>query len=168
MHSSPGLREQRLPGHSFEHKKEEQSQEPSKERVGSGKKKEKRRGKQKKLKRKRKQCRIYNKQTKCRPPMSCRRKDQFRFLHATCLANLKGSVGLILAKPSAMRISIPLDLSSRPFIPLPRFYTVSFVRNVLFHFYLLPSFSFLHVLPKRHMVGVIFGVLSTIILNIIV
>ncbi len=29
--------------------------------------------------------------------------------------------GLILAKASAMRISIPLDLSSRPFIPLPRF-----------------------------------------------
>jgi hypothetical protein len=26
-----------------------------------------------------------------------------------------------LAKASAMRISIPLDLSFRPFIPLPRF-----------------------------------------------
>ena len=47
--------------------------------------------------------------------------DQFRFLHAACLANIKGSVGLILTKASAMRISIPLDLSSRPFIPLPRF-----------------------------------------------
>ena len=47
--------------------------------------------------------------------------DQFRFLHAACLANIKGSVGLILAKASAMRISIPLDLSSRPFIPLPCF-----------------------------------------------
>jgi hypothetical protein len=35
--------------------------------------------------------------------------------------NIKGSVGLILANTSAMRISIPLDLSSRPFIPLPRF-----------------------------------------------
>ena len=45
----------------------------------------------------------------------------FRFLRAACLANFKGSVGLILAKASAMRISIPLDLSSRPFIPLPRF-----------------------------------------------
>ena len=33
----------------------------------------------------------------------------------------RGSVGLILAKASAMRISIPLDLSSRSFIPLPRF-----------------------------------------------
>ena len=39
--------------------------------------------------------------------------DQFRFLRAACLANLKGSVGLILAKASAMRIPIPLDLSSR-------------------------------------------------------
>jgi hypothetical protein len=45
---------------------------------------------------------------------------KFRFLRAACLANIKGSVGLILAKASAMRISIPLDLSSRPFIPLPR------------------------------------------------
>jgi hypothetical protein len=47
--------------------------------------------------------------------------EQFRFLRAACFANIKGSVGLILAKASAMRISIPLDLSSRPFIPLPRF-----------------------------------------------
>ena len=45
----------------------------------------------------------------------------FRFLRTACLPNLKGSVGLILAKPSAMRISIPLDLSSQPFIPPPRF-----------------------------------------------
>ena len=45
----------------------------------------------------------------------------FRFLRTACLANIKGSVGLILAKASAMRISIPIDLSSRPFIPLPRF-----------------------------------------------
>ena len=47
--------------------------------------------------------------------------EQFRFLRAACYANIKGSVGLILAKTSAMRISIPLDLSSRPFIPLPCF-----------------------------------------------
>ena len=47
--------------------------------------------------------------------------DQFRFLRAACFANIKGSVGLILTKASAMRISIPLDLSSRSFIPLPRF-----------------------------------------------
>jgi hypothetical protein len=47
--------------------------------------------------------------------------DQFFFRHATCLTNLKGSVGLILAKVWVMRFSIPLDLSSRFFIPLPRF-----------------------------------------------
>jgi hypothetical protein len=47
--------------------------------------------------------------------------EQFRFLRAVCFDNIKGSVGLILAKASAMRISIPLDLSSRPFIPLPCF-----------------------------------------------
>ena len=45
----------------------------------------------------------------------------FRFLHASCLTNIKGSVGLILAKDSVMRISIPFDLSSRTFIPPPRF-----------------------------------------------
>jgi hypothetical protein len=47
--------------------------------------------------------------------------EQFRFLRAACFANIKGSVGLILAKASVMRISIPLDLSSRSFIPLPCF-----------------------------------------------
>jgi hypothetical protein len=46
--------------------------------------------------------------------------EQFRFLHGACFANIKGSVGLILTKVSAVRISIPLDLSSWPFIPLPR------------------------------------------------
>jgi hypothetical protein len=46
----------------------------------------------------------------------------FRFLRAACLDKIKGSVGLILAKASAMRISIPLDLSSRPFIPPPRLF----------------------------------------------
>jgi hypothetical protein len=47
--------------------------------------------------------------------------EQFRFLRSVCYANIKGSVGLILAKASVMRISIRLDLSSRSFIPLPRF-----------------------------------------------
>ncbi len=47
--------------------------------------------------------------------------EKFRFLRVACYANIKGSVGLILAKVSVMRISIPLDLSSRSFIPLPRF-----------------------------------------------
>ena len=46
--------------------------------------------------------------------------DQFRFLGASCFANLKGTVGLIMGKTS-MWISIPLDLSSRSFIPFPRF-----------------------------------------------
>jgi hypothetical protein len=46
--------------------------------------------------------------------------DQIRFLRTACLANLKGSLGLILAKASVMRISIPIDLSSRSFIPLPK------------------------------------------------
>ena len=39
--------------------------------------------------------------------------DQFRFLCVSCFVNLKGVVGLIMTKTSAMRISIPLDLSSR-------------------------------------------------------
>jgi hypothetical protein len=47
--------------------------------------------------------------------------EQFRFLRAACFANIKGSVGLILGMVSTIRISIPLDLSSRPFIPLPCF-----------------------------------------------
>jgi hypothetical protein len=45
--------------------------------------------------------------------------DQFRFLRASCFTNLKGVVGLIMAKASAMWISIPLDLSSRSCVPLP-------------------------------------------------
>ena len=47
--------------------------------------------------------------------------DQFRFLRTSCFANLKDAVGLIMTKVSAMRITIPLDLSSRSFIPFPRF-----------------------------------------------
>jgi hypothetical protein len=35
-------------------------------------------------------------------------------------SNLKGSVGLILAKVSVMRVTIPIDSSTCPFIPLPR------------------------------------------------
>jgi hypothetical protein len=45
--------------------------------------------------------------------------SHFRFLRPVCLDNIKGSVGLILTKVSVMRISIPLDLSSRSCIPLP-------------------------------------------------
>ena len=39
--------------------------------------------------------------------------NQFRSLRDVCFTNLKGAVGLIMTKVSAMRISIPLDLSSR-------------------------------------------------------
>jgi hypothetical protein len=46
---------------------------------------------------------------------------QFRFLRASCFANLKGVVGLIMVKASGMRISIPLDLASRSSTPFPRF-----------------------------------------------
>ena len=45
---------------------------------------------------------------------------KFRFLQATHLANLKGSVGLILGKASVIRFTIPIDLSTWSFIPLPR------------------------------------------------
>ena len=50
------------------------------------------------------------------------RNQQFRFLRAARLTNIKGSVGLILDKVSTMRVTIPIDLSTRPFIPLPRFF----------------------------------------------
>jgi hypothetical protein len=47
--------------------------------------------------------------------------EQFRFLRDSRLSNLKGSVGLILAKASTMRVTIPIDLSTSPFISLLRF-----------------------------------------------
>ncbi len=37
--------------------------------------------------------------------------DQFRFLRASCFANLKGAVGLIMTKTSDIRISIPFIFS---------------------------------------------------------
>ena len=49
------------------------------------------------------------------------KSGHFRFLHDVCLVNIKGSVGLILTKTSTIRISLPIDLSSRPFIPPPCF-----------------------------------------------
>ena len=63
--------------------------------------------------------------------------DQFRFLRAAYLTvildNLKVSVGLILVKASVMRVSIPLDLSTRTFIPLP--HVCSFLRFTVFNVY---------------------------------
>ena len=47
--------------------------------------------------------------------------DQFPVLRVSCFVNLKGDVGLIMVKSSVMWIPIPLHLSSRSFIPLPRF-----------------------------------------------
>jgi hypothetical protein len=47
---------------------------------------------------------------------------KFRFLQASHFANLKESVGLILAKASVIRFTIPIDLSTWSFIPLPRFF----------------------------------------------
>ncbi len=49
---------------------------------------------------------------------------QFRFIRAPCLNYshwVKGSIVLMLGKTSDMRVTIPLDLSTRSFIPLPRF-----------------------------------------------
>ena len=47
-----------------------------------------------------------------------RRKKKTAGLTSKLVSHTQVSVGLILAKASAMRISIPLDLSSRSFIPL--------------------------------------------------
>jgi hypothetical protein len=47
--------------------------------------------------------------------------EQFRFCRASRLDNLKDSVGLILVKVSVMWVTIPIDLSTWSFIPLPRF-----------------------------------------------
>jgi hypothetical protein len=48
--------------------------------------------------------------------------DQFRFWRASHLANLKDSVGLILAKTSGIRVTIPIDLSTWSFMSLPLFF----------------------------------------------
>jgi len=88
---------------------------------------------------------------------------QFRFLHAACLANLKGSFGLILEKVSVMRISIPLDLSSRSFIPLP-----CFIRSRRPIPLLAPSLVlFPQLSAKRHMLGAYFRALSAFLLIIV-
>ena len=49
--------------------------------------------------------------------------EKLRFFRASRLGNLKDSVGLILdLKASAMWVAIPIDLSTQPFITLPRFF----------------------------------------------
>ena len=52
------------------------------------------------------------------PGIRSEESDQFRFLRVATLSNLKDSVGLILTKTSTMRVTIPIDLSTSPFIPL--------------------------------------------------
>ncbi len=88
---------------------------------------------------------------------------QFRLFHVTCLDNLKGSLGLILVNFSTMRISTPLNLSSRSFIPLP-----CLIRSRLFTPLLTPSLVFFPfcVLSKRHILGVYLRVLSAFLLII--
>jgi hypothetical protein len=46
---------------------------------------------------------------------------QFRFIRVSCLVNLKCSIESMKVKPSTVRVDIPLDLSTRSFIPFPRF-----------------------------------------------
>ena len=78
--------------------------------------------------------------------------DQFRFLRASCFTNLKGDVRLIMTTVSDMWISIPLDLSSRPSLPMS-----CFIRSCRpIPFYLLHLYFFLRVRPKRHMLSVYF------------
>ena len=48
--------------------------------------------------------------------------EQFRFWQAARLVNIMGSVGLIVVKFSGMRVTISIDLSTRPSIPLPHFF----------------------------------------------
>ena len=48
--------------------------------------------------------------------------DQFRFLRSVCLTHLKDSVGLILTKALTMRVTIPLDVSTRSFISAPHLF----------------------------------------------
>ena len=65
-----------------------------------------------------------HRETSILPGEFAEESDQFRFLNLH-LVNLKGSarsVGLILDKDSTMGVTIPIDLSTRSFIPLPRFF----------------------------------------------
>ena len=67
--------------------------------------------------------------------------EQFRFLRASPLDHLKGSVVLILAKTSAMRVTIPIDLSTRTCIPLPRFLNSRRVPSLNQSLVLIPQHS---------------------------
>jgi hypothetical protein len=67
---------------------------------------------------------------------------QFRFLRAASLTNIKGSVGLIVTKAWAMRITMPLDLSPGPFIPLLRFIRSKNPTTLLAPSIVFPPFRF--------------------------
>ena len=89
---------------------------------------------------------------------------QFRFLRAAGLANLKGSVRLILAKASAM---LGFLYRSICLLGLSYHYRVSFVLVVKHHFYPPPSSLSLRILPEQHMLGFSFTVLSAFVLIIV-
>ena len=55
------------------------------------------------------------------PLVVCHNSFRVTFSPPGLVSNFKRSVGLILGKVSQMRVSIPLDLSTRPFVPLPHF-----------------------------------------------
>jgi len=88
--------------------------------------------------------------------------DQFRFLSGTChgLDNLKVLICWFdFRQTSVMRVTIPLDLSTRPWIPLPPFFhsrrtppllTLSLVLFPHLSLVLFPQ-HFLNDLPKWHM-----------------
>ena len=61
---------------------------------------------------------------------------KFRFIRAACLVNLKGCIGLMLAKTSVMRVTIPLDLSRYSVIhSVTTFYSHSYYNVSLNTFY---------------------------------
>ena len=78
--------------------------------------------------------------------------EQFRFLRPVILVNIKGSLGFTVVKVSVMRVTIPIDLSTCPFIPLPLFLT--FVGHLLFLTHLCSYFH--RNLSERHMMWVHF------------
>jgi hypothetical protein len=78
--------------------------------------------------------------------------EQFRFLRASRLANLKVSVGLILVKTSTIWVIVPIDLSTWSFIPLPRFLNSRRVSPLLNQSLVLSN-----SLPKWHMMCVMFN-----------
>ena len=82
--------------------------------------------------------------------------DQFRFLRAARLANPMGSAGLILGKVSVMRVTIPIDLSTLSFIPLPHFFDSRRGYPLL-----TPSLVLFPLRYNRHMLSLLLQALSS-------